>query len=114
MLDKISEKVGNESLEYPDNGDIKIVIFDDLVNEDKKIMSRTSNYCTNSRHHSLNPVFLTQYHTGFRLKIKVNCTHMIVYEQKDEKRAKVTESKNQIDIGTLNKLQNGSRYDFCI
>ena len=71
LMDEISQKVGYDVLEIKGQDEIrdttdyqegnrKIVIFDDLVNAPACIRSKIANHFTDGRHHQISPIYLTQ------------------------------------------------------
>ena len=91
----ISKKVGYEVLElhspeeimdtseYPSNNR-KVVVFDDLVNAPDRIQSKIANHWTDGRHHGISPIYLSQSYYDVPQKIRLNCSHMILYPQRQK------------------------------
>ena len=46
--------------EYESDDCVKLVLFDDLMNADKKIQAKIANHFTDGRHHKICPVFRSQ------------------------------------------------------
>ena len=90
VMKPISKKVGYEVLElhspeeimdtseYPSNNR-KVVVFDDLVNAPDRIQSKIANHWTDGRHHGISPIYLSQSYYDVPQKIRLNCSHMILY-----------------------------------
>ena len=46
--------------EYGSDDCVKLVVFDDLMNADKKVQAKIANHITDGRHHKICPVYLSQ------------------------------------------------------
>ena len=114
-MDRISQKVGCDVLEIkdPDNimdtneypeGNRKIVIFDDLVNAPQNIQSKIANYFTDGRHHQISPIYLTQSYYDTPQKLRLNCTHMILYTPPTQKHCDLIAKENMFDSRLFAKL----------
>ena len=57
----------------------KSVVFDDLVNAPDRIQSKIANHWTDGRHHGISPIYLSQSYYDVPQKIRLNCSHMILY-----------------------------------
>ena len=90
LMDRISEKVGYDVLTMGDSEDIldtseypenmrNIVVFDDLVNASNEVQNRIANHYTDGRHHNISPVYLSQSYYDVPQKLRLNCSHMILY-----------------------------------
>ena len=108
VMDRISQKVGYSVLEIkdPDNimdtneypeGNRKVVIFDDLVNAPQNIQSKIANYFTDGRHHQISPIYLTQSYYDTPQKLRLNCTHMILYTPPTQKHCDLIAKENMFD-----------------
>ena len=52
---------------------------DDLVNAPDRIQSKIANHWTDGRHHGISPIYLSQSYYDVPQKIRLNCSHMILY-----------------------------------
>ena len=87
-MDKISKKVGYNVLkvlppteigmDYPPDSK-KIIVFDDLLHEPKKVQEKITEHFTVGRHKNISPIILTQSFFSTPNAIRQNCTHMILY-----------------------------------
>ena len=59
---------------------VKLVVFDDLMNADKKIQAKIANHFTDGRHHKICPVYLSQSYFTIPKDIRTNCSKVIVYD----------------------------------
>ena len=108
LMNDISKKVGYNVLEikgpdeildtneYPNNNR-KIVIFDDLVNASDKIQSRIANHFTDGRHHGISPVYISQSYYDTPQKLRLNCSHMILYQPRTKNHCSLIGNENMID-----------------
>ena len=115
VMDRISQKVGCDVLEimdpdvilntneYPE-GNRKIVIFDDLVNAPQNIQSKISNHFTDGRHHQISPIYLSQSYYDTPLKVRLNCTHMILFTPPTKNHCNIIAKEQMIDPGLFAKL----------
>ena len=115
LMDKISQKVGNSVLEikgqdeiadtkdYPP-GNRKIVIFDDLINALSCIQSKIANHFTDGRHHQISPIYLTQSYYDTPQKIRLNCSHMILYTPTTKNHCNLIGKENMIDPELFKRL----------
>jgi len=120
LMDKISEKVGYEVLtmgnsedildttEYPENMR-NIVVFDDLVNASNEVQNRIANHYTDGRHHNVSPVYLSQSYYDVPQKLRLNCSHMILYPPVTKNHSKLIARENLIDPELFKKL---NKYEF--
>ena len=72
-----------DTSEYPSNNR-KVVVFDDLVNAPDRIQSKIANHWTDGRHHGISPIYLSQSYYDVPQKIRLNCSHMILYPQRQK------------------------------
>ena len=66
--------------EYESDDCVKLVVFDDLINADKKIQAKIANHFTDGRHHKICPVYLSQSYFTTPKDIRTNCSKVIVYD----------------------------------
>ena len=66
--------------EYESVDCVKLVVFDDLMNADKKIQAKIANYFTDGRHHKIFPVYLSQSNFTIPKDIRTYCSKVIVYD----------------------------------
>ena len=115
LMDRISQKVGYSVLEIKDSNDImdtneypegnrKIVIFDDLVNAPEKVQSKIANHFTDGRHHQISPIYLTQSYYDTPQKLRLNCSHMILYTPPTKNHCNLIAKENMIDPGLFERL----------
>ena len=115
VMRPISKKVGYEVLElhspeeimdtseYPSNNR-KVVVFDDLVNAPDRIQSKIANHWTDGRHHGISPIYLSQSYYDVPQKIRLNCSHMILYPPATKKHVELIAKENLIQPNLFNKL----------
>ena len=114
-MDRISQKVGYSVLEIKDpdeildtteypEGNRKIVIFDDLINAPQNVQSKIANYFTDGRHHQISPIYLTQSYYDTPSKLRLNCTHMILYTPPTQNHCNLIAKEQMIDPGLFAKL----------
>ena len=115
LMDRISQKVGYSVLEIKDSNDImdtneypegnrKIVIFDDLVNAPEKVQSKIANHFTDGRHHQISPIYLSQSYYDTPQKLRLNCSHMILYTPPTKNHCNLIAKENMIDPGLFERL----------
>ena len=108
VMDSISQKVGYDVLEIKDEGEImdtgeypegnrKVVIFDDLVNAPNTVQSKIANHFTDGRHHQISPIYLTQSYYDTPQKLRLNCSHMILYTPPTKNHCNLIGKENMID-----------------
>ena len=114
-MDSISEKVGYgvlelhapdeimDTSEYPSNNR-KVVVFDDLVNAPDRIQSKIANHWTDGRHHGISPIYLSQSYYDVPQKIRLNCSHMILFPLATKKHVDLIAKENLIEPNLFNKL----------
>ena len=94
LTSEISKKLGYNPLQIDSGGDIrdvkdypqnnrKVVVFDDLKNANDKIQGKIANNFTNGRHQRISPIYLGQSHYDIPKKLRLNCSHVILYEPHD-------------------------------
>ena len=110
VMDGISQKVGYDVLEIKDPDDImdtseypegnrKVVIFDDLVNAPQSVQSKIANHFTDGRHHQISTIYLTQSYYDTPQKLRLNCSHMILYTPPTKNHCNLIAKENMIDPG---------------
>ena len=115
LMDGISQKVGYSVLEIKDPDDImdtseypegnrKVVIFDDLVNAPEKVQSKIANHFTDGRHHQISPIYLTQSYYDTPQKLRLNCSHMILYTPPTKNHCNLIAKENMIESRLFDKL----------
>ena len=115
LMDRISQKVGYSVLEIKDpdgimdtseypEGNRKVVIFDDLVNAPEKVQSKIANHFTDGRHHQISPIYLTQSYYDTPQKLRLNCSHMILYTPPTKNHCNLIAKENMIDSMLFDKL----------
>ena len=114
-MDEISQKVGYDVLEIKGQDEImdttsypqhnrKIVIFDDLVNAPPCIQSKIANHFTDGRHHQISPIYLTQSYYDTPQKLRLNCSHMILYTPATNNHCNLIGKENMIDPELFKRL----------
>ena len=115
VMKPISKKVGYEVLElhspeeildtseYPSNNR-KVVVFDDLVNAPDRIQSKIANHWTDGRHHGISPIYLSQSYYDVPQKIRLNCSHMILYPPATKKHVELIAKENLVQPNLFQKL----------
>ena len=115
VMKPISKKVGYEVLElhspdeimdtseYPSNNR-KVVVFDDLVNAPDRIQSKIANHWTDGRHHGISPIYLSQSYYDVPQKIRLNCSHMILYPPATKKHVDLIAKENLFQPNLFQKL----------
>ena len=115
MMDRISQKVGYDVLEIKEEGDImntgeypegcrKIVIFDDLINAPQNIKSKIANHFADGRHHQISPIYLSQSYYDTPKKLRLNCSHMILFNPPTKNECNLIAKENRFDPGLFEKL----------
>ena len=108
VMDVVSQRVGCDVLEIKDADNImdtneypegirKIVIFDDLVNAPQNIQSKIANHFTDGRHNRISPIYLTQSYYDTPLKLRLNCSHMILYTPPTKNHCNLIAREQMID-----------------
>ena len=115
LMEGISKKVGYPVLELLEPDDIldtseypqdnrKVVVFDDLINAPDKIQKMIANHFTDGRHHKISPIYLSQSYYDVPQKIRLNCSHMILYPPATRKHLDLIAKENLVDPNLFNKL----------
>ena len=77
--------------EYESDDCVKLVVFDDLMNADKKIQAKIADHFTDGRHSKICPVYLSQSYFTIPEDIRTNCSKVIVYDPPtDGKKARIS------------------------
>ena len=92
-----------DTSEYP-QGNRKVVVFDDLINAPDKIQKLIANHFTDGRHHKISPIYLSQSYYDVPQKIRLNCSHMILYPPATRKHLDLIAKENLVDPNLFNKL----------
>ena len=97
-----------DTSQYPiDNW--KIVVFDDLVNSNDKIQSKIANHFTDGRHHCISPIYLSQSYYDVPQKIRLNCSHMVLYPPSIKNNLQMIARENLLNPNLFDKLK---KYEF--
>ena len=97
-----------DTSQYPiDNR--KIVVFDDLVNSNDKIQSKIANHFTDGRHHCISPIYLSQSYYDVPQKIRLNCSHMVLYPPSTKNNLQMIARENLLNPNLFDKLK---KYEF--
>ena len=116
LMDDISKKIGYNVLEYKNGDEImdtkdypsdnrKVVVFDDLVNCNDKIQSKIASHFTDGRHHGISPVYLSQSYYDVPQKIRLNCSHMMLYTPQTNNHCNLIAKENRFDSALFDKLK---------
>ena len=119
-MQKISDYVGYNVLEIDGEADIKntneyqndnrkIVIFDDMMNSSSKIQEKIANHLTDGRHHKISPIYLSQSYYDVPQKIRLNCSHMILYPPLTKNNLQMIARENLLNPNLFDKLK---KYEF--
>ena len=119
-MQKISDHVGYNVLEIDGEADIKntneyqndnrkIVIFDDMMNASPKIQEKIANHFTDGRHHKISPIYLSQSYYDVPQKIRLNCSHMILYPPSTKNNLQMIARENLLNPNLFDKLK---KYEF--
>lgn len=57
----------------------KIIVFDDMMTEDKKTLNTITKYFILGRHHRISPIFLSQSYYSTPKSIRINCSHFLIF-----------------------------------
>ena len=120
LMQKISDHVGYNVLEIDGEADIKntneyqndnrkIVIFDDMMNASPKIQEKIANHFTDGRHHKISPIYLSQSYFNVPQKIRLNCSHMILYPPSTKNNLQMIARENLLNPNLFDKLK---KYEF--
>ena len=120
LMEMVSQKVGYDVLvirgyddildttEYS-NDNRKVVIFDDLMNAPEAVQNKIASHFTDGRHHKISPIYLSQSYYDVPKKLRLNCSHMILYPPKDKNHLNLIAKENGIDPALFDKL---GQYEF--
>ena len=117
-MNDISKDVGYNIMNILDSSEIpntdeyenepgysECVIFDDLINSDRKTLENIADHFIEGRHSGLSTIFITQdYHQTPRA-IRQNCDHLIVYKPPNNTRTRLIERDNNLRKGTISSLK---------
>ena len=81
-----------------------MVVFDDFINAPDKIQKLIANHFTDGRHHKISPIYLSQSYYDVPQKIRLNCSHMILYPPATRKHLDLIAKENLVDPNLFNKL----------
>ena len=120
LMDKISKIVGYDVLEIHGQDVIldtlqysidnrKIVVFDDLIHAPDRIQSKIANHFTDGRHHGISPIYISQSCYDVPQKLKLNCSHMILYPPATKNHSNLIGKGNLINPSLFQKL---GQYEF--
>ena len=77
--------------EYESDDCVKLVVLDDLMDDDKKIQAKIANHFTDRRHHKICPVYLSQSYFTIPKDIRKNCSKVVVYDpQSDGEKTRIS------------------------
>ena len=114
VMDDISEKVGYEVLEFPENilatneypqDNRKVVVFDDLVNAPEKVQKRIANHFTGGRHHNIFPVYVSQSYFDTPQNVRLNSSHMLLYPPSKNRRVDLITKENLVPPKSFSRLK---------
>ena len=116
LMDDISKKIGYNVLVFKSGDDImdtkdyphnnrKIVVFDDLVNSSDRIQSKMANHFTDGRHHGISPIYLSQSYYDVPQKIRLNCSHMMLYTPQTNNHCNLIAKENRFYPALFDKLK---------
>ena len=112
LMNGVSE-VGYEALEFPDDildtseypiNNRKVVVFDDLVNAPAAVQNKIANHYTDGRHRKISPLYLSQSYYDVPQKLRLNCSHMLLYPPATRKHLDLIAKGNVIDLSLFNQL----------
>ena len=66
--------------EYESDDCVNLVVFNNLMNADKKIQAKIASHFTDGRNHTICPVYLSQSYFTTPKDIRTNCSKVIVYD----------------------------------
>ena len=115
LMEMVSQKVGYdvlvtrkeddimETTEYP-NDNRKVVVFDDLMNAPQAVQNKIASHFTDGRHHKISPIYLSQSYYDVPKKLRLNCSHMILYPPDNKNHLDLIAKENMIDPALFDKL----------
>ena len=86
-----------------------MVVFDDLINAPDVTQKKIANHFTDGRHHNISPIYLSQSYYDTPKKIRINCSHMILYPSTDKRDCKAIADDNKVNIELCDYL---NKYEF--
>ncbi|PFX12015.1 Cuticle collagen sqt-1 [Stylophora pistillata] len=115
FMHKVSQRVGYDFLEILNPDDIldtseypegcrKVVIFDDLINAPDVVQKKIVNHYTGERHHQISPIYLTQSYYDTPQKIRLNCSHLILYTPVTKRHCDLIAKENMVEPDLFSKL----------
>ena len=108
VLEILAEDEIKATNEYPNYSRI-IVVFDDLINAPDVTQKKIANHFTDGRHHNISPIYLSQSYYDTPKKIRINCSHMILYPSTDKRDCKAIADDNKVNIELCDYL---NKYEF--
>ena len=120
LAEKGSQKVGYNVLKLLGEDDImdtteyandnrKVVVFDDLICASQAVQNKIAKHYIDGRHHKISPIYLSQSYYDVPKKLRLNCSHMILYPPKDKNHSALIAKENRIDPALFDKL---GQYEF--
>ena len=112
----VSQKVGYDVLKILGEEDImdttdynsddfrKVVVFDDLINAPQTVQNKIAGHYTDGRHRKLSPIYLSQTYYDLPIKLRLNCSHMILYPPETKRHYDLIAKENRIDPTLFDKL----------
>ena len=85
-----------DTCEYP-KGNRKIVVFDYLVSALDKIQSKIACHFKDGKHHDFPPIYLIQSYSDVPQKLRLNCSHVILYPPVTKNHCNLIVKENVID-----------------
>lgn len=82
----------------------KIVVFDVLVNAPDKTQSNIAYHFTDGRHHNISQIYLGQSYYDVPKKLRLNCSHIILYPPVTKKYCNLIGKENIIDPKLFERL----------
>ena len=107
-LEILTEDEIKNTNEYPNYSRI-MVVSDDLINAPDATQKKIANHFTDGRHHNISPIFLSQSYYDTPKKIRINCSHMILYPSTDKRDCKAVADDNKVNIELCDCLK---QYEF--
>ena len=108
VLEILAEDKIKATNEYPNYSRI-MVVFDDLINAPDVTQKKIANHFTDGRHHNISPIYLSQSYYDTPKKIRINCSHMILYPSTDKRDCKAIADDNKVNIELCDYL---NKYEF--
>ena len=108
VLEILTEDEIKNTNEYPNHSRI-MVVFDDLINAPDATQKKIANHFTDGRHHNISPIYLSLSYYDTPKKIRINCSHMILYPSTDKRDCKAVADDNKVNIELCDNL---NQYEF--